>query len=397
MANLGILLTKAFGKVLPIKKKTVLFSAFGGQYNDNPKAISIKLHEKDSTIKQIWVKSDKSREEFPDYCYTVQYGSKEYYQFVTRAQVVVDNHVGLRVNYRTKKDLRSFFQTVFARKRKGQLCISTWHGTPLKRIGRDEIGSKLIGFESCSDYVLAGCGLTADALKTSHFNTVPVKKYGTPRNDIFFTEISVRKLKEKLGLPLDKKLVIFAPTFRTDVDRSGVIQMNEFNFEKILSSLQNKFGGEWSFVFRVHQLVLKKIAVDEIVKKYGGVLVNGNLHDDMAEYLACSDALITDYSGAMFDFALTKKPCFLYAFDREHYEREERGFYLGYDELPFPQSTTCAELVKSIDNFDEDEYRKKLEDFMIKIDDFEKGKASEKVVEDIIDYIYKTDKKESCK
>ena len=278
---------------------------------------------------------------------------------------------------------------MFVKKRRKQLCVSTWHGTPLKRIGGDEIHSALKGYKTCSDYIVAGCDLTKNALETAFFHAVPVKKYGTPRNDVFFQNANIDALKEKLQIPKNYKVILFAPTFRKDIENSGVAQIQSMDFEKLFEGLNARFGGEWCFVFRVHQLVLNKIDVAEISKKYGDRVINGNLCDDMAEYLLCADGLITDYSGSLFDFALTKKPCYLYSLDRKHYEQEERGFYLSYNDLPFPKADSPEELYAAIQGFDEDFYKEGVGQFLKEIGDVEDGQASARIAEDIYKFMRK--------
>ena len=148
-------------RILPIEKNTVLFRSFTGQYNDNPKAIALQLREKAPNLQIVWVRSSKSREEFPSYVKVVEYESEEYYRYILRAQVVVDNYVGLRCSLGSGLNgtIKNFF---FVNKRKKQLCVSTWHGTPLKRIGADEIqkSNKDTHYYTCSDYIVAGCNLT---------------------------------------------------------------------------------------------------------------------------------------------------------------------------------------------------------------------------------------------
>jgi CDP-glycerol glycerophosphotransferase len=137
-------------------------------------------------------------------------------------------------------------------------------------------------------------------------------------------------------------------------------------------------------------MVLKKIDVKSIVETYGtSVIINGNLHDDMAEYLLCADALITDYSGAMFDYALTGRPCFLYVPDRENYEKRERGFYLDFDGLPFPKSNSFAEFLNHIQLFDQDAYRNNLQSFLKQIGNIEDGYASTRILKDILSFMRK--------
>lgn len=387
MGKISKIFTMIISRLLPIEK-VVLFDSFSGQYNDNPKQIAKALHEKDPTIKIVWVQSSKSREQFPSYAKTVAYNSNEYYRYILRAKVVVDNHVGLRNTFirtgRFKEKLRGWF----VKKRKKQLCISTWHGTPLKRIGGDEINSTLKGYKTCSDYIVAGCDLTKNALETAFFHAVPVKKYGTPRNDVFFEKADIAYLKNKLNIPQNYKVILFAPTFRNDLDNSGVAQIASLDFEKLFKNLKARFGGEWCFVFRVHQLVLSKINVGEIAEKYGDRVINGNLCDDMAEYLLCADALITDYSGSLFDFALTKKPCYLFSLDRAHYEQEERGFYLSYNDLPFPKADSPEELYVAIENFNSLEYEEGVEKFLQDIGNVEEGCASTRIAEDIYAFMH---------
>ena len=113
----------------------------------------------------------------------------------------------------------------------------------------------------------------------------------------------------------------------------------------------------------------------------------------MAEYLACADVLLTDYSSSMFDFALTGRPCFLFAPDREHYEKRERGFYMSYDALPFPASYTGGELLEKIKTFDKESYKQKIAKFLAAIGDAEDGRASERITRCIIHFIRKGEKK----
>lgn len=191
-------------------------------------------------------------------------------------------------------------------------------------------------------------------------------------------------LQSKLGLPIDKKILLFAPTFRRSIGRSGAEQMRQLDISRILAKMKQKFGGEWAFVFRVHHSVQNAINTGEYQRDY---IIDGNLHPDMAEYLACSDALITDYSGSMFDFALTKKPCFLYVPDLDAYENEERGFYIDFEELPFPAALKSEGVIEIIDKFEVKEYERKVELFLDKIGNVEDGQAASRVVNCIVNYV----------
>lgn len=374
---------------LKIKPNTVLFSSFGGQYNDNPKYVSIKLHEDCPDIEQIWVISKKGKELPPPYARIVEYGTEAYFKAIYECKVIVDNHSGVRSSKYPKSIIFSVWHKFLSRRRSGQLSISTWHGTPIKKIMMDEPNARqLYNYYSSTNYVVAGCTYTRDKLMCSLDNKDEIKMYGTPRNDIFFGSNRIKELKQKLGLPQDKKVALFAPTFRNSIEKSGLIQMKDLNLSLLCEKLSSKFGGEWCFVFRAHNLVISQINMKEIDPS-GKIVINGNMHDDMAEYLACTDVLINDYSSSMFDFALTQKPCFLYTPDLVEYSSEERGLYMDIRELPFPLSLTTAELIDSIDTFEFSDYKEKINVMLANLGNCENGNASAKIVEDIKNFINK--------
>lgn len=376
--------------LFPVKKNTALFWGLGGQYNDNAKYISLCLHERKPDIQIIWAISAKNRDRYPDYVKTVKERSLKFWSLSARAQVTVDYTDGIRWDIVLSNTWWGAWLTKLScRRRPRQYCIATWHGTPLKRIGFDSLEDRSAGRKgrSCADYVLAGCSYTKRCLESAFPFGAPVKLYGTPRNDILFGGADIQSLKEKLRLPHDKKIVLFAPTYRNDVDSSGLSQMRQIDFAHLFDELERRFGGEWVFVFRVHQMVLLNIDTASLAAKYGDRIVDGNVGDDMMEYLICTDVLITDYSGSMFDFALTGRPCFLYAPDREHYEKVERGFYMDYDELPFPKAYSPEELIDMIKSFDGVSYEKNVNKFLETIGNVEDGHAAERVVDDIIHFI----------
>lgn len=376
-----------------ISRKTVLFQSFFGMYNDNPKYVSEELRKRYPEIDIIWVISEKNKSELPSYVKTVEYQSREYYKWTYKAAVLVDNMAGVRHHTASDNFIKGAIHKIirlFApQRRKRQYNISTWHGTPLKRLGQDRFDqqqSEAKRIQGSCDYMVAGCEFTAKAIKQAHFREfdIPVKMYGTPRNDILLEEwVDIKGLKSRLGLPVDKKIILFAPTYRDDsVENSGVTQMHNLDFKALFLSLNKRFGGEWCFVFRLHHVVITQIDIDKLLKEFGDNFVNGN-SGDMAEYLACSDVLLTDYSSSMFDFALTAKPCFLYAPDKQHYENDVRGVYFSMDKLPFPISLDSGGLIADIENFEYDKYRENVSGFLAELGNVEDGRASQRIVGDI--------------
>lgn len=374
----------------PVIKNTVLFRSFMGQYNDNPKYVSEELHRRCPEIKTVWAVRDGKKEDFPDYAELVELDSAEYIRYISRAEVVVDNYSGCRSNFLGNGNIiKKLILPVVGKHKKGQLNISTWHGTPLKHIALDEPKYKKSKHSRAyinADVLMAGCRVTADAFSTALNWDKPIMMCGTPRNDLLF-EDNAEKMKAKLGLPQDKKIIMFAPTFRDSVEMSGISQLGDIDFERLFDVLNKKFGGEWCFVFRSHNLVMKKIQENGL--KVNDKIINGNAYSDMAEYLSCTDVLLTDYSSSMFDFALTGKPCFLYTPDLADYRSNERGFYFDISSTPFPIADTFQELVDNIRNFDDSGYRNNVKLFLESIGNTENGTASEKTVDKILEHMKK--------
>ena len=380
---------------MPIMKNTVVFRSFFGQYNDNPKYISEALHEQHPNIKIVWIVRDGSIDSFPPYAKLVNLDSKEYSKMIARAQVVVDNYFGTRSTLLNGDNkIKGFLFKALARNRKKQLNISTWHGTPLKHIALDEPSYKAKGIKKAytnSDILLAGCDYTANIFPSAFQWNKNILMCGTPRNDLLFNITKAQSIKEKLGLPLDKKVVLFAPTFRNSPDMSGINQLKEMDLNKLLLALNKKFDEDWCFVFRSHNLVFKKIQEQGV--KIDERIIDGNKHEDMAEYLLCSDCLITDYSASMFDYLLTGKPCFLYMPDLLEYRNGERGFYMDISELPFSKSQSFEELIQAIKQYNASQYQAQSADFLIKIGNKENGHANQTVVDLIQNFIETGEKK----
>ncbi len=376
-----------YKRFMLIKKNTVFFTSFLGQYNDNPKYISEKLHQLDPTINIVWSTSSRGHEMAPDYSDKVEYNSKKYFDYIYRAEVVVTNGTGENslgfTNYKNKLIERLI-------NRRNQLCVSTWHGTPLKKIGADILKKKYKYYLTCCDWCVAGCKHTANILEKTYMLNGKIKMYGTPRNDILFNpNTNINMLKRKLKLPLNKKIILFAPTFRDSLELSGISQFKTFNIPKILSALKEKFKEDFVFVIRVHNNVLEQINNENLIGNMSNIVYNGNHGDDMAEYLVCTDILLTDYSSSFFDFALTQKPCFLFAPDLENYANSERGLYMDYYSLPFPVSKTNDELIKSINEFSYESYKNKVSEFNTLLGNIEDGNASERIANEIIKFIHK--------
>lgn len=374
------IVVEKMARILPLRN-TLYFCSYHGQYCDSPKYISIRLHKEYPSMDIIWEISSKCHERLPEYVNKVTPFSIKSAYLRSRSKVVIDNYLGWSYGYQQKKGLKYYLLSHI--KHSEQINICTWHGTPIKKIGLDEpknMNKSITYFYSTANFLLAGNQFVYDLFSRQTKKALQIEMFGTPRNDILFcNDFSLKnELKKKLKLPLDKKIILFAPTFRNTPEFCGIAQIKMLNIEELLSRLKEKFAGEWIFVWRVHDSVLEIMENQQIDSSF---VVSGNFGDDMAEYLCCSDILLTDYSSAMFDFIICKRPCFLFCPDVEDYASIERGFYFKIDDLPFPMAREGNELCNLITAFDEEQYLDGIEKLSNTIGLMEKGNATETVVE----------------
>lgn len=260
-------------KALPVKK-CVLFNSFDGLYNDNPKYVSVLLHSLYPDVKIFWIVGKDTHEAIPDYVHRVPV--KGFYRDIIESisAVVVDNFSGIR---RMEKNVPSKWVEIYTKDPR-RINISTWHGTPLKRIGFDIPGIKNSKYYyTSSTYMISGCSYVKNCFSTA-FPGVEVRMYGTPRNDCLIrlpNEDDRNYLKKKLGLPLNKKVVLYAPTFRESTYESGEHQLEQLNIRELLSVLNNRFGDDWVFVYRVHHEVFGKVNFECLTDDIKKVFIQG--------------------------------------------------------------------------------------------------------------------------
>lgn len=233
-------------------------------------------------------------------------------------------------------------------KRKEQIYLNTWHGTPLKTLGR----------QSKSEYFLIGNAqktfLDADYVLYPNEFTMEhmIKDYmvdnigrftpllgGYPRNAVFFDAAAGKKLREKYGLS-GKRVYAYLPTWRGTIGNVSSKEQ-EARLLGFFEELDGKLSDQQVVYVKMHTVSASHISLDNFahIKPFPA--------EETYAFLNAADGLITDYSSVFFDFAVTGKKIILFPYDLEEYEAE-RGFYFSLAELPFPQVRTVADLYKEI-------------------------------------------------
>lgn len=358
-------------RVRPIApEKIVVMSYYGGGYGDNGKAIVRSLLEKAPGLDIVWVGRPDTEASIPQPLRYVRFRSMAYYYELATAKVWIDNS-------------RKGADVV---KRRGQFYMQTWHGSvALKRIEKDAQSHLSTGYledarhdSRMADVILSGCGFFTRLIRRAFWYDGEILECGTPRLDKLFAAGSDRSALRKLGIPDDKKVVLYAPTFRSN----GVVDCYLRDFAQVLSALKARTGEDWAAAVRLHPNAARKANWIS----YSDTVINATSLPDLYELLPVADLVISDYSSLIFEAGMLNKPVFLYATDVESYGLD-RNFYFRLEELPFPLARNTVELLKIIGSFDENVYLERLEAFNDSIDYFEKGTASETAANRILEVI----------
>ncbi len=378
--------------IFPIKKNRILFNSQKGRmFACNPRAIfELLYNKKQQELEFVWCLNEPSEDLKPfAKVKTVKYNSLYYFYYQMTSKVIVAN----------------IPSPIYVPLRKKQVFLNTWHGGgAYKKVGllspkqsslsKISEGLKIKSIEDKNNqewerykakynakdttFFISSCKKFTDVMLESQL--LPLSAYleiGMPRNDVFFSDYTqlILKAKIKLGIPSTKKVVLFAPTYR------GNVKSQSFNLEidikSCLKSLKSKWGGEWVFVFRGHVLGVHESVEDKQI-------VNASKYEEMQELLCMADVFITDYSSSMWDFALTKKPAFLFTPDLEYYLNSDRGFYTPIEEWAFSYAKTNNELSNLIETFDDDIHQRKVQKHMTSLISYEEGNATEKCLKKIL-------------
>lgn len=362
--------------------KTVAFISFHGKgYSDNPRAI-FEAMKKDPRFKDyrfIWfIKNHRKKNIQIDGAEVKEYFSLPYFYNMAKAKYWIINCK--MPGYMHKKD--------------DQLYLQTWHGTPLKRLGHDiHVKEDATFYRSGMSYEQMCQSYDVDVarynwmISPNKFCTqvfpsafgVPKDKLietGYPRNDFLsnFKQEDVDKIKDKYKIPKDKKVILYAPTWR---DNSYVTAGYTFKLKADFKKWKEKLGDDYVVVFKPHYLIINEFEND---KDLDGFLYSIDAAEEISQLYPISDVLVTDYSSVFFDYAILKRPIYFYMYDLEEYASDLRGFYLDiHKDLPgkiYKQEEDLLDAIKE-GNFD----IKKLENFNKTFNNKEDGHASQRVLD----------------
>lgn len=231
-------------------------------------------------------------------------------------------------------------------KREGQVYLNTWHGTPLKTLGKKikseahAIGNTQKNFLA-ADYLLYPNEFTmkhmVEDYMLENIGTGEIWLAGYPRNAVFFDKTDRERVRKQYGLE-GKRVYAFLPTWRGVVGQvSGNAQAQQLM--EYLAELDAELSDDCLLYVKLHTISNATLSVEE----FSHIRL---FPEDCETYafLNATDCLITDYSSVFFDYAVSGRKIILFTYDEEEYEAA-RGFYFPLSELPFPQAKTVEELL----------------------------------------------------
>lgn len=366
---LGSLCVNLLKLFLKPDDKLIVFNSFGGRkFDDSPKAIydAILKDCRFDDYKLVW--AFVSPEKF-----SIKRGEKIrtdsflYYKLVLKARVWVTNTTMTRA---------LSFSGI------NTLSINTWHGSAIKKLGRDvpiEGSTFNSKNETSVDFFLAQSQYDRGIFSRA-FNipTSKIKVIGLPRNDELALDNKdrIKYVKEKLMIPKGKKIILYAPTFRDYINKKSVVNTSDFPLN--IPIWKKELGDKYVLLLRAHHATINLITEfqdDDFVK-------NVSSYPNLNDLMLVSDMLISDYSSIFFDYSILHKPMICYTYDYDVYAND-RGMYFDIrDWLPStPDENELLGLIRNID-LDIKRVQKFQENFVT-----EYGSASQKILDIIYDSI----------
>lgn len=371
---------------LPIQEKTVLYDSFTGLgILDSPRALFKRLLEREDfrDFTHVWTIADPkiarpNLEEYKglDNVIFVKRNSRKHLRYLTTAKYLISD---------------SSIPHYFAR-RPEQVYLNTWHGPLIKVAGYERPGRRVDATKNVtrnflnathmiSEDQLTGERMFKQAYLLDGIYEGKILDEPLPRTDAICNTdrgYVLEKLK-KQGFNTDKKIILYAPTWRGTLYNSLVYDLSEL--KEAVRSLREKIDtDEYEVFLRVHYFLYRTIAIDEEMKK---ICIPFTI--DTNELLSVVDILISDYSTIFFDFLRTRRPILFYIPDIEYYT-ESRGLAIPMEKMPGPVCTTLEEVADKIRHIGRT--REECADKYDAMYEFYCSKEDGKVTDRIIDAVF---------
>ncbi len=351
---------KLLGLFVPMDNKMVVFTAHTRKYNDSPKAIYERLLElqefKDYTF--VWGLEDPEHSDIPGPAIKVKSDTLAYFIYTLKAKYWI-TCVNIERNLHYKK--------------KNCVYLNTWHGAPFKHAGNDA-GKHIYDMSSVDYFCYEGEYDKVILQKAFNIKPSAMVNTGIPRNDKLYhaTKQDTIEIRKKLGIPVDKKVILYAPTWRDSEDNGASCAIKP---PVNLDYWKEKLGNQYVVLFRTHAYTNTLLGVE-----FDDFFMDFSSYPAVNDLLIASDILISDYSSIMIDFSVLEKPILCFGYDFDKYEGG-RGFYSSFEpDMPSGVLKSEDEVISYILGIDEKVEHQKIKKFKAKYSCYG-GAATDKCIE----------------
>ncbi|MFJ8050796.1 CDP-glycerol glycerophosphotransferase family protein [Streptomyces luteogriseus] len=359
---------RALGR--PVNPHLAVFSAYWNRgVACNPAAIAAKLAELAPQIHAVWVVTEENAALLPPGTDHVVPGSRRYWEMLATAKYLVNN-----VNFPNA-----------VVKRPDAIHVQTHHGTPLKRMGIDQMAfpaaAQGLDFQALLeridrwDFSVSANSHTTRMWERAYPSRYVSLDHGYPRNDVYYTAGAkdIRAVRDRLGIAPGRRAVLYAPTHR-DYEAGWTPRLD-------LAALSDRLGEDTVLLVRGHYFYGGAASPLTNLRRTGRI-IDVSSYDPVEELCLAADALVTDYSSIMFDYANLDRPIVIHADDWETY-RTTRGVYFDLmAEAPGPVARTQQELTEILttEAWRDEGAAKTRAVFRRRFCEYDDGRAAERVV-----------------
>ncbi|MEU6575963.1 CDP-glycerol glycerophosphotransferase family protein [Streptomyces sp. NPDC046805] len=354
----------------PVDPELAVFSAYWDRgVACNPAAIAAKLAELAPHIRPVWVVSKDNVALLPPGTDHVIAGTRRYWEVLATAKYLTSN-----VNYPNA-----------VVKRPEAIHLQTHHGTPLKRMGLDQMrypaAAKGTNFGALLervdkwDYSVSANSHSTRMWEHAYPARFTSLDYGYPRNDVFYTSDArdVRAVRDRLGIAPGRTAVLYAPTHR-DYESGWTPHLD-------LATLADRLGENTVLLVRGHYFYGGSASPLTGLRRARRI-IDVSTYDPVEELCLAADALVTDYSSIMFDYAGLDRPIVVYADDWETYATTRGVYFDLMTEAPGQVARTQEDLAEIFTSgaWRDESAAKTRAAFRRRFCDYDDGRAAERVV-----------------
>ncbi len=301
---------KFIGLFIRTDNNLILMNGHGFKYNDSPRTIFLKMKELGMLEKYrvVWALNDVSMNDIPD-CTMIKMDTWKYFCTALKAKYWV-SCVNIERGLHFKK--------------KKTIYLNTWHGASLNFVGNAVEGRNDFHFEHINYFCYNGEYERNFIIRDFNVRPNALIPTGYPRNDRLYKASleEIAKLRKELKVPSDKKIILYAPTWRETT--------NGGNSYDLLPPIcwkewKAKLGNQYVVFLRTHPYTTKLLNVE-----FDDFVFNYTDYPDVNDLLIVADVLISDYSCIQLDQSILGKPQFCYGYDYDEYSAK-RGFYFDME------------------------------------------------------------------